>query len=38
MAVKGTPEAAARRFAVDTANRNFQVFRLKPLDANGAML
>ncbi len=38
MTVKGTPDATARRFVVDTPHRNIQLFRLKPLDANGAMV
>jgi len=33
MTVKGTPNADARRFVVDTPHRNIQLFRLKPLDA-----
>ena len=38
MDVKGTPNITARRFVVDTPHRDIQLFRLKPLDANGAMV
>lgn len=38
MAIKGTPAITLKRFVVDTPHRNIQVFRLKPLDANGTML
>ena len=38
MTVKWTPDITARRFVVDTPHRNIQLFRLKPLDAAGAML
>lgn len=38
MTVKGTPNITDRRFTVDTPHREVQLFRLKPLDNNGAML
>lgn len=38
MDVKGAPNITARRFVVDTPHRDIQLFRLKPLDANGAMV
>lgn len=38
MTVKWTPNITERRFVVDTAHRDIQLFRLKPLDSAGAMV
>lgn len=38
MTVKGTPNVTDRRFVVDTPHRDVQLFRLKPLDGNKAMV